>query len=95
MPKPTVTFMCSECGGESLRWAGQCPHCRAWNTLQEFQVRKAPAVRSGRAQGGPSGRSQAAEPRGSRPVPLSEIEGVIIWSKVRLPEKLPDVVGVE
>src|SRR5229473_1563342 len=74
MPKPTVTFMCSECGGESLRWAGQCPHCRAWNTLQEFQVRKAPAGRSGRAQGGSSGRSQAAEPRGSRPVPLSEIE---------------------
>src|SRR5260370_33635721 len=74
MAKPTVTFMCSECGGESLRWAGQCPHCRAWNTLQEFQVRKAPAGRSGRAQGGSSGRSQAAEPRGSRPVALSEIE---------------------
>jgi DNA repair protein RadA/Sms len=66
VPKSTVTFMCSECGGESLRWAGQCPHCQAWNTLQEFQVRKA----------GP-GRKQAAgasPPTGSRPVPLSEIE---------------------
>src|SRR5438270_2051914 len=41
MPKASVTFVCTECGGESLRWAGQCPHCRAWNTLQEFQVRKA------------------------------------------------------
>jgi DNA repair protein RadA/Sms len=41
MPKSTTTFVCTECGGESLRWAGQCPHCRAWNTLQEFQVRKA------------------------------------------------------
>ena len=41
MPKPTTTFVCTECGGESLRWAGQCPHCHAWNTLQEFQVRKA------------------------------------------------------
>src|SRR5207302_10062087 len=40
-PKSTVTFVCTECGGESLRWAGQCPHCRAWNTLQEFHVRKA------------------------------------------------------
>src|SRR2546428_461332 len=39
MPKPTVTFMCSECGGESLRWAGQCPHCRAWNTLQQIRMR--------------------------------------------------------
>ena len=41
MRKSTITFVCTECGGESLRWAGQCPHCRAWNTLQEFQVRKA------------------------------------------------------
>ncbi|HKW72705.1 MAG TPA: DNA repair protein RadA [Candidatus Dormibacteraeota bacterium] len=41
MAKSTITFVCTECGGESLRWAGQCPHCRAWNTLQEFQVRKA------------------------------------------------------
>src|SRR5690242_21043377 len=40
MPKSTITFVCTECGGESLRWAGQCPHCHAWNTLQEFQVRK-------------------------------------------------------
>ena len=64
MPKSTVTFMCSECGGESLRWAGQCPHCQAWNTLQEFQVRKAPP-----------GRKQATS-RGApnRPVPLNEIE---------------------
>jgi len=74
MPKPTVTFMCSECGGESLRWAGQCPHCHAWNTLQEFQVRKAAPARGGRAQAGLSGRGQAVEPRGSRPVPLSEVE---------------------
>ena len=41
MPKSTTTFVCTECGGESLRWAGQCPHCHAWNTLQEFQLRKA------------------------------------------------------
>src|SRR2546429_8826459 len=41
MPKSNITFVCTECGGESLRWAGQCPHCRAWNTLQEFQVRTA------------------------------------------------------
>ena len=41
MPKSSTTFVCTECGGESLRWTGQCPHCRAWNTLQEFQVRKA------------------------------------------------------
>lgn len=30
-------FVCSECGGTSLKWAGQCPHCAAWNTLTETQ----------------------------------------------------------
>jgi DNA repair protein RadA/Sms len=63
MARSTVTFVCTECGGETLRWAGQCPHCQAWNTLQEFQVKKAPAARR-------------QEPRAvgtSRPVPLTEI----------------------
>ena len=63
MPKSTITFVCTECGGESLRWAGQCPHCQAWNTFQEFQVRKAP---SGRARQSPAS-------TGARPVPLTEL----------------------
>jgi DNA repair protein RadA/Sms len=63
MPKATLTFVCTECGGESLRWAGQCPHCQAWNTLQEFQVRKAPG-----------GRSRQSRPAAdSRPVPLTDL----------------------
>jgi DNA repair protein RadA/Sms len=64
MPKSTITFVCTDCGGESLRWAGQCPHCQAWNTLQEFSVRKAAA---GKAR--PQERSHAA----SKPVALSEV----------------------
>src|ERR1700681_568883 len=63
MAKSSVTFVCTECGGESLRWAGQCPLCHAWNTLQEFQQRKAP-----------SGRRQALTASGARPVPLTELE---------------------
>jgi DNA repair protein RadA/Sms len=62
MAKSTVTFVCTDCGGESLRWAGQCPHCHAWNTLQEFQVRKVAP-----------GRRNAAISSGSRPIPLTEI----------------------
>src|SRR5450759_5605137 len=64
MPKATITYVCTECGGESLRWAGQCPHCRAWNTLQEFQVRKAAAGKGG---------SRAKGPSASKPIALSEI----------------------
>jgi DNA repair protein RadA/Sms len=28
-------YICSECGGESPKWAGQCPGCGEWNTLAE------------------------------------------------------------
>src|SRR5258708_16301632 len=63
MTKSPITFVCTECGGESLRWAGQCPHCRAWNTLQEFQVRK-PA----------RGREHAKPLQAARAIPLNEID---------------------
>jgi len=70
MPKSTITFVCTECGGESLRWAEQCPQCHAWNTLQEFQVRKAAASRGGaRAPGAFQGKAGGA----STPIALSEI----------------------
>ncbi len=35
MAKDKPTYVCSECGGNSPRWLGQCPHCKAWNTLVE------------------------------------------------------------
>jgi DNA repair protein RadA/Sms len=28
-------YTCRECGGVSPKWLGQCPHCKAWNTLDE------------------------------------------------------------
>lgn len=35
MAKERVRYVCSECGEVSLSWAGKCPHCGAWSTLQE------------------------------------------------------------
>ena len=35
MAKPKTLYACSECGGTSPKWQGQCPHCNAWNTLIE------------------------------------------------------------
>lgn len=34
-PKAKTVFYCTECGNETPKWAGQCPSCRAWNTLVE------------------------------------------------------------
>ena len=41
MARPKTTYVCSECGGDSPKWQGQCPHCHAWNTLQETRVEAA------------------------------------------------------
>ena len=35
MSKSKSTYSCNECGGQTLKWQGQCPHCQAWNTLVE------------------------------------------------------------
>jgi len=38
MGKPKTIHSCTECGGQTLKWQGQCPHCQAWNTLVEATV---------------------------------------------------------
>jgi len=38
MAKAKTQFVCSECGGASLKWQGQCPHCQVWNSLSEARV---------------------------------------------------------
>ncbi|MBF0183744.1 MAG: DNA repair protein RadA [Magnetococcales bacterium] len=50
MAKEKFSFVCSECGAESIRWEGRCASCGAWNTLQRFQA--APPPRSVTASGG-------------------------------------------
>ncbi len=37
MAKPKTSFSCSACGSELAKWAGQCPDCKAWNTVKEFR----------------------------------------------------------
>lgn len=38
MPKAKIAYLCTECGAHSVKWAGQCPDCGAWNTLTETTV---------------------------------------------------------
>ncbi len=33
-----IVYFCKECGNESSKWMGQCPACKAWNTLVEEAV---------------------------------------------------------
>ena len=56
MAKGKAVFFCKECGMESPKWLGQCPGCKAWNSLVE-----APQAGKGRSAYGVSS-LQAAEP---------------------------------
>jgi DNA repair protein RadA/Sms len=38
MAKAKTVYTCTECGGQSPKWQGQCPHCSEWNTLVESIV---------------------------------------------------------
>jgi DNA repair protein RadA/Sms len=58
MARSQLVFACSACGGETLKWQGQCPHCAQWNSLApEAAARGATGAGSGAAAGA------AAKPR--------------------------------
>ena len=45
MAKEKTQYTCSACGGLSPRWLGKCPHCEAWNTLEETIAQPTGAAR--------------------------------------------------
>ena len=38
MAKARTAYLCADCGAQSVKWAGQCPECGAWNTLSETTI---------------------------------------------------------
>jgi DNA repair protein RadA/Sms len=43
MAKAKTSFVCNACGHSSPKWAGKCPGCSAWNSLQETAATPEPA----------------------------------------------------
>jgi DNA repair protein RadA/Sms len=41
-----ILFVCRACGGEALKWQGQCAHCKTWDSLERVT-----AARGGEARG--------------------------------------------
>ena len=66
--KAKTLFYCTECGNETAKWAGQCPACKAWNTLVErpAEPKKKSAAASASGGGLRAGRG--------RPRPMGEVE---------------------
>jgi len=67
MAKAKTNYSCTECGGISSKWSGQCPSCNAWNTMVET------VIESGvnRFSNQPQGLAQTAPVRS-----LAEIEAI-------------------
>jgi len=48
MARASPTYVCGSCGGETLKWQGQCPLCGEWNSLEQrtaASARPAPAAK--------------------------------------------------
>ena len=59
MAKTKTVFFCTSCGNESPQWAGRCPSCGQWNTLEEHIEKPAPP---GRGKASPVGMSRTPQP---------------------------------
>ncbi|MBQ6804533.1 MAG: DNA repair protein RadA [Clostridia bacterium] len=83
MAKKKVSFQCTACGYETLRWLGKCPECGAWNTIEEIMVQEAEIAKPLKQRGG----------TGSSAMPMREIEtGNQVYTSSGLPE-LDRVLG--
>lgn len=63
MAKVTSSYVCQNCGANSVKWLGRCPSCGQWNTYVEEKVAKVPK-RAG----------LVAVSRQATPQPLSAVE---------------------
>ena len=55
MAKAKTRYVCTDCGSDFPKWAGQCGDCGAWNTITEFVPDRAgPAARKGSGYAGES-----------------------------------------
>ena len=79
-----TVFTCRECGGISPKWLGQCPHCKAWNTLDESVAESA---------GGPGKNRFQALARSQPVATLSEIEAAEVERTPTGQEELDRVLG--
>ncbi len=81
-------YTCRECGGSNAKWLGKCPHCGAWNTLDETVAEPAAGKQSSRFQalaGAAGSRQQVAT--------LSEIDAADVARTPTGQEELDRVLG--
>lgn len=96
MAKSTSMYVCGNCGHEEIRWLGQCPQCREWNSFAEMKIAKAEG--KGRGAGFRAGRTaQESKAGGSResarPVALRDVASAREDRLPVVPEEIARVLG--
>lgn len=76
--KQKTIYCCSECGNEAANWAGKCPTCGAWNTLEELRLE------AGMKRGG-TGRGRAAALQ--KPKKITELD---MSAEIRFSTGIPE-----
>jgi len=70
LAKKRSEFVCNSCGAVTPKWAGKCPECESWNSLEEVLVEK-----SSGSIGAQGGTLQKYEPT-AKPVLMKDIKGL-------------------
>ena len=72
MAKSRTVFLCKECGSTHPRWAGRCPDCGTWDSMEAFRESLDEGMAAPRSEGGegPGAPGSAASPGA---VPLEEV----------------------
>ena len=60
MARASPTYVCGSCGGETLKWQGQCPLCGEWNSLEQRSAASARPTPAAKAVALSSGVATAA-----------------------------------
>lgn len=79
--KTKEAYRCAACGEQSLRWQGQCPACKEWNTLEPVTVTKRAATPVGAAA------SQ------DKPCPLEDLQAETLSSRTSGMASLDELLG--
>ena len=58
MKAQKTTFVCRECGYNSIKWLGKCPECQSWDSFDEELIAPPTAEKKGRVTAVSSSRAE-------------------------------------
>ncbi|MCD8340175.1 MAG: DNA repair protein RadA [Burkholderiales bacterium] len=71
--KARTAWVCTECGYDSIKWFGQCPSCKQYNTMKEIKIADEPVNRYAKAEQTEKTKLPAALAGTSEVLDLSEL----------------------